>query len=196
MRFIFLLWGSFMVVGCSFEEETYLPKKRGYHRIELPAHEYQLFDSARVPFSFEYSKHSVIMPDRSFMTEPFWYEILYPKFSAQISIAYKHIVHPDTLPMYFNTSSKLTHKHHIKATAIEEYFTQTPFGYAAIIAELEGDVPSTFQWFVTDSSKHFLRAALYFPSNTRNDSLAPVIEFVKQDMMHLLNTVQWKTKKK
>jgi len=195
MRLLFFYLVLFNLLSCTPEEETYLPKKRGYHRIELPQHEYQRFDSATTPFTFEYSKYAVIMPDYSFMTEPFWYEILYPQFSAQISIAYKYISHPDTLPVYFNTSSKLTHKHHIKATAIEEYITRTPHNYTAIIAELEGDVPSTYQWFITDSAKNFLRAALYFPSSTRNDSLAPVIEFIKKDMLYMLNTVEWKKKK-
>jgi hypothetical protein len=36
-----------------------------------------------------------------------------------------------------------------------------------------------------------LRGALYFRTATANDSLAPVIEYIKADMIHLLNTLEW-----
>jgi gliding motility-associated lipoprotein GldD len=61
-----------------------------------------------------------------------------------------------------------------------------------VIAELEGEVPSQFQVTVTDSSKNFLRAALYFNTKVANDSLQPAIDYMKKDMMHLINTLEWK----
>ena len=57
---------------------------------------------------------------------------------------------------------------------------------------MEGDVPSTFQFFTHDSTSHFFRGVLYFPTATKNDSLAPVSEYVIEDMKHLLNTLKWK----
>jgi gliding motility-associated lipoprotein GldD len=57
---------------------------------------------------------------------------------------------------------------------------------------LSGEVPSQFQFYITDSTRHFLRGALYFPTATKNDSLAPIINYIKQDMIHLLNTTRWK----
>jgi gliding motility-associated lipoprotein GldD len=60
-----------------------------------------------------------------------------------------------------------------------------------MIFELEGEVPSQFQFYVTDSTKHFLRGALYFRTATKNDSLKPIIDFIKKDVIHLLNTVKW-----
>jgi gliding motility-associated lipoprotein GldD len=185
-----------IAVFCSCSQETgYVPKKRGYHRIELPMHEYSLFDSAQFPYRLNYSKHALIYPDKSFMSEPYWLEIFYPQFSAQINISYKRVKNNlDSLSRYFDTSSRLTHKHHIKATAIDEYITTTDKGYTAVIFELEGDVPSHFHWFITDSTRHFVRAVLYFPSNTKNDSLAPIIAYMKEDMMQLMNSVEWKNK--
>ena len=76
--------------------------------------------------------------------------------------------------------------------AIEESEIRTPTGDVASVFELEGEVPSQFQFYVTDSTKHFLRGALYFRTATQNDSLAPVIEYVKKDIIHLLNTLKWK----
>ena len=62
----------------------------------------------------------------------------------------------------------------------------------ASVTELEGEVPSQFQFHITDSTDHFLRGALYFKTATKNDSLAPAIEFLKSDIIHLLNTLEWK----
>jgi gliding motility-associated lipoprotein GldD len=62
----------------------------------------------------------------------------------------------------------------------------------AVIAEIDGEVPSQFQFTMTDSSRNFLRAALYFNVKVQNDSLRPAIEYVKKDMMEMINTLNWK----
>jgi gliding motility-associated lipoprotein GldD len=80
----------------------------------------------------------------------------------------------------------------IKAYAIDEMITRTPSGKTAVIAEIEGEVPSQFQFTMTDSSKNFLRGALYFNTRVQNDSLKPAIDFMKKDAMHLINTLEWK----
>ena len=89
-------------------------------------------------------------------------------------------------------SYKLTSKHQIKAYAIDESILRTSNGHTAVVAELSGEVPSQFQFFSTDSTQHFLRGALYFPTATKNDSLKPIIDFIKVDIIHMLNTLDWK----
>ena len=76
--------------------------------------------------------------------------------------------------------------------SINENIVITPSGKTAVIAELEGEVPSQLQFFITDSTKNFLRGALYFRTSIKNDSLAPAIEYLKIDIIHLLNTLEWK----
>ena len=68
---------------------------------------------------------------------------------------------------------------------------ETKTGKVAVLAKLSGEVPSQYQFFSTDSINHFLRGALYFNTATQNDSLAPVIEFMRVDIMHLLNSLKW-----
>jgi hypothetical protein len=48
------------------------------------------------------------------------------------------------------------------------------------------------QFFTSDSTRHFLRGAVYVNTATQNDSLAPIIDFIKQDALHLVKTLQWK----
>ena len=189
---------SLLLVTCLFscsKNEVYVPKPKGFHRIELPIPEYTKLES-NYPYSFDYSKHAIILKDSGFNTEPYWIEIKYPKLSAEISVSYKDVMNSkDSLEGFVNTAFKLADKHLSRASAKNEYVVKLPSGYGAIAIELEGDVASQFQFFVTDSTKNFLRAALYFNTSSKNDSLAPIIEYIKIDMMQMLNSLEWKTVK-
>jgi len=87
---------------------------------------------------------------------------------------------------------KLTTKHQIRAYAIEEDIVETSQGITATVVTLSGQVPTPFQFYTTDSVNHFLRGALYFHTALENDSLAPIIDFIKEDIMHMLYTLQWR----
>ena len=69
---------------------------------------------------------------------------------------------------YVNDTYKLINKHQIKASSIKETIIKTPSGEKATIVELSGEVPTQFQFHITDSSAHFLRGALYFKTATKN----------------------------
>ncbi|NME70401.1 gliding motility lipoprotein GldD [Flammeovirga aprica] len=178
-------------------EEAFFPKPRGYYRINLPEHQYKSEEFKKgelkdYPYLFEVASNAVVVPDESFMSEPYWIEVQYPSLNAMVDISYKKLLNYDSLVGYINTSNTLTFKHDVRATAIDEYTTTTEKGYSAVMYEIDGDVPSQFQFFVTDSAQHFFRAALYFPTSTQNDSLAPVIEYIKEDMLHMMNTLEWR----
>ena len=175
-------------------ERDFLPKPLGYNRIELPAQEYQALPDS-LPYSFEYSKHAKLLKDTSWIRERFWIEIYYPTLKADVHITYKKLDGKDKLlKELLNDAYVLTAKHQIKASAIDEVITRTAIGHTAVIAELEGDVPSQFQFTITDSTENFLRGALYFNTKVNNDSLEPAIEFMKKEIMHMINTTDWKKK--
>jgi gliding motility-associated lipoprotein GldD len=194
VRRLFVLPGmvaaiALLSTACQREHQ---PKPLGYNRLVLPAHDYlQLPDS--FPYTFEYSKHAKLLKDTSRISERFWVEIYYPQLKSNIHITYKPIKSDKILREYLDDSYTLTAKHQIKAYAINEVISKTPSGKTAVIAELEGDVPSQFQFTITDSSKNFVRGALYFNTQVANDSLAPAIEFMKRDMMQIINTLEWKS---
>jgi gliding motility-associated lipoprotein GldD len=184
-----LLVTAAMFSSCDRE---YLPKPLGYNRLELPEPSYRKLPDS-LPYSFEYSSHATLLADTSYVRERFWIEIYYPTIKSNIHITYKNLNRSEKLLKEFmDDSYTLTAKHQIKAYAINEVITLTPSGKTAIIAELEGEVPSQFQFTVTDSAKHFLRGALYFNTKVQNDSLAPAIEYMKRDMMHIINTLEWR----
>jgi gliding motility-associated lipoprotein GldD len=191
VRLLFLMMILSSFFSCT---RDYLPKPLGYNKLVLPDPAYQPLPDS-LPYTFEYSVHSKLLPDTSSIREKDWIEIYYPALKANIHVTYKD-VHRDKklLKEFLDDAYTLTAKHQVKAYAINEVISKTPSGKTAVIAELEGEVPSQFQVTITDSTKNFLRAALYFNTKVANDSLAPAIEYMKKDMMHLVNTLEWKNK--
>ena len=189
MRVALFLASVFFIAGCN---DSYTPKRKGYNRLELPAHEYiSLPDS--LPYSFDISTAAKILRDSSGFGERYWIDIFYPAITANVQITYKNLGHDSQfLRELVDDSYKLTAKHQIKAYSIEESVLLTPKGKTAVVAEFEGEVPSQFQFFITDSTNNFLRGALYFRTSTKNDSLAPAIEYMKIDAMRMINTLEWK----
>ena len=176
------------LVSCDPE---YTPKPKGYNRIDLPAPKYQPLQEKH-PYFFEYSAYAKILRDSSRLNEPHWINVYYPQHKANVQITYKAINNNEKV-FYdlVNDARKLTSKHEIKAYSIDETTLKTPKGQTAFVFELTGEVPSQFQFYVSDTTEHFLRGALYFRTATANDSLAPVIEYIKKDVVHMLNTLEW-----
>ncbi|MFZ6012934.1 MAG: gliding motility lipoprotein GldD [Bacteroidota bacterium] len=194
MKFISVI---FFVIACAVLiscDRQYLPKPLGYNRLVLPEPAYQASPDS-LPYSFEYSKHAKLLDDTSAINERYWIEIYYPQLKSNVHVTYKPLYNSKTLlKEYLDDSYTLTAKHQIKAYAINEVISKTPSGKTAVIADLEGEVPSQFQFTITDSTTHFLRGALYFNTKVQNDSLAPAIEYMKKDIMHLINTLEWKNR--
>lgn len=176
-------------LSCSHD---YQPKPKGYNRLVLPKEEYRMLPDT-LPYQFEYSTAAKLLRDTSWISERHWVEIYYPDLKANIHITYKQVHGKEAvLKELLNDAYNLTSKQQIKASGIDELITKTPSGKTAVIAEIAGEVPSQFQFTMTDSSRNFLRGALYFNTRVQNDSLAPAIEFMKKETLHLINTLRWK----
>lgn len=191
MNKVLLIISVVLVTSCG-NSTTYLPKPKGYNRIDLPPHEYVSLPDT-FPYSFEHSKYAEIQNHDSWITERYWIDVNYPDMGANIQITYKPVKNQDELvEEYMQDSYKLTNQHNVKAYAIEEKIIELPNGDYASFTELEGEVPTQLQFHVSDSTNHFLRGALYFELATANDSLAPVIEYIKEDALHMLLSLEWK----
>jgi gliding motility-associated lipoprotein GldD len=169
----------------------YTPKPKGYNRIDLPPHAYQQLAPGH-PYTFQYSRYAKVLRDSSYLAQPHWINVYYPQLKANVQITYADMKGNRQLTnRLLEDARKLTSKHEIKATAIDERIIKTPSGQRVAVFELQGEVPSQFQFYTTDSTRHFFRGALYFRTATANDSLAPVIDYVKKDIVQLLNTLKY-----
>jgi gliding motility-associated lipoprotein GldD len=168
----------------------YTPKPAGYLRIDFPEKEYQVYDSI-CPFTFEYPLYGKITTDTSWIAEPCWINIEFPNFGGKIHISYKTV--NKNLNTYTEDSRTLAYKHTVKADAISEtLYTDEVRRVFGLLYEIKGDAASNVQFYLTDSTRHFLRGSLYFNVQPNADSLAPVIDFLKEDIIHLVETLKWK----
>jgi len=187
-KLFFLLLCS--VVGFASCNQDYTPKPRGYMRISLPEKEYKLIETG-CPYSFEIATYSVFKPDTRTQSDSCWFNIEYPQFKAQLYFSYLPI--NGNLAGYLEDSRELTNKHISKASGIEEtLIIKDDTRVYGMLYTVEGSrAASPLQFHLTDSTDHFLRGALYFNVSPNNDSLAPVIDFLKEDIRHLIETLKW-----
>ncbi|MBC7893354.1 MAG: gliding motility lipoprotein GldD [Sphingobacteriaceae bacterium] len=182
----------FRCAPTSENPDDYTPKPKGYNRIDLPPVAYQSL-TEKHPYFFEYSKSAVIRPDTFRGALPHWIFIQYPQFHANVQLTYHPVLGDrEKLSHLIADAYKLSFGHQKKAYSIRDGVVKLRNGKRASVIELTGEVPSQVQFYVTDSTKHYLRGALYFQTATANDSLAPVIDYVKKDILHLLNTLEWR----
>ncbi len=179
--------GCLMCTACN---NDYVPKPRGYYRIDMPAKEYQPI-AGRLPYSFEIPTYAAfnLRPNAN-PDERYWSNVDFDKFNAKIHISYKLI--DNNLDQYIADAHGFVYKHTVKADAISEipYIDSDKHVYG-LLYEIKGDAASNMQFYLTDSTHNFVRGALYFNAVPNKDSLAPVLDFLSLDIKHLIETFKW-----
>ena len=175
---------------------TYTYKKKGFFNIEFPEKKYQSFDKPGYPYTFEYPVYANIIKDSTFFgdkAEDWWINIEVPQFGGRIYVSYKNIRAKNQMDSLVNDAYKMAYKQHTEvSTGIDDSVMKTPNGVEGIYYSLKGNTATANQFFLTDSTKHFLRGALYFDATPNEDSLGIVNDFLKKDLQHLINTLKWK----
>ncbi len=171
-------------------KKKYTPKPKAYYRIEFPEKEYQNWNTDS-PYSFDLLSTAKIEKDASKGAEKYWLNIQYPEYRATIHLSYKNV--DNNLEEYLEDSRKLAYKHSIVADAIaEQVYINDKEKVYGMIYRIKGNAASSVQFVATDSTKHFLRGALYFREHPNQDSLSPVIQFIDKDIIRLMESLKWK----
>jgi gliding motility-associated lipoprotein GldD len=209
--FVFFFFLSLLIVSCN---SPYVSKKRGYFNIELPQRSYQQFDREDFPYSFEYPVYANIVKDSTFFDtnpeNPYWVNIDFPQFHSRIFLSYKIIggkalykikqadgTYKDSLGTnYFdkmvNDAFTLTNKNNVVSNSINDSLIHTSNGVSGVFFKVGGNAATSKQFFLTDTTRNFIRGALYFDVTPNSDSLKPVQDFLQADMDHIINTFKWK----
>ena len=146
------------------------------------------------PYSFEYPVYANVVQDSTLFSDndtPYWINIDFPQFSGKFYISYKQIGKTDFNKLV-NDAFTMTYKHTSKATEIQDSLMETPAGLTGVWFTVGGNAATARQFFISDSTNHFLRGALYFDTTPNEDSLSIVNDFLQVDMKHLINTLRWK----
>ena len=186
-----LLILALMVIAVSCGDKNPQPKPRGYFRIDLPEKQYVTLDTMQ-RYRFEYPAYATITPDYHSLQEKDWVNVEFPRFKGTIHISYKPV--DGNLPEYLDDAYVMITKHIGKATGIRDsVIINKDRDVYGLVYFLDGEgVASPLQFYLTDSTEHFLRGSLYFNVVPNNDSLQPVIDFITDDVRHLIKTLEWK----
>jgi gliding motility-associated lipoprotein GldD len=183
--FIVLL--TFCLLSCK-KEQT--PKPRGYYRIAFPEKVYLQLNQP-VPYDFRIPVYAKATPDLLNPDQKEWITVEIPANHAQIHISYKKI--DNNLSKLIEEARTLVYKHSQKATSIDEqiflYPAKKTYG---TLYTLKGNAASPMQFYLTDSVHHFLRGALYISEVPNYDSLRPVISFLSEDVIRMIESTEWK----
>ena len=203
-----------LVIIASACNSNYTSKKTGYFNINLPQKKYILFNEPSFPYSFEYPVYAKIVKDSTYFdTNPendFWRNIDFTSFNAKIFLSYKIIggkalykikkadgsykdsTATNEYDKMINDAFNLTNKNDDVATSKKDSLFKTANNVGGLLFKLGGNAATQRQFFMTDTTKNFIRGALYFYSSPNADSVKPVVDFIQQDIDHLISTFKWK----
>ncbi|WNW01097.1 gliding motility lipoprotein GldD [Tenacibaculum sp. HL-MS23] len=181
MHKFLLLISAMLLLSCGEES---LPKPKGYLSLEYPEKGYNKLNKTR-PYRFDIAKNATVktLPQN-------WLKIQYPKLKASVDITYRPV--NDNLKELLVEAEKLVLEHTVKADHISwRDYADTDKKIYGKMCEISGNAASQIQFHVTDSTSHFLKGSLFFYTKPNYDSILPAVEYIKKDMIHMLETLEW-----
>lgn len=195
-QFAILAW---LLLACTACANVATPRPYGYYRITTPDTAYTDFQSSilnsqlstlNYPYTFALSQNAVVQP-RLDTDEPYWVNLFYPALNATIHCSYKPV--NGNLRELTNDALEFVYRNASFANAIPEREYAHPEEHVyGVLFDLEGNTASSCQFFVTDSVRHFFRASVYCNCPPNADSLAPVYDYLRTDVIKMVETFQWK----
>lgn len=180
-----------LCVSCSRSTKEYTPKPRGYFRIELPQASYQVLPLDSLPYSFNVSQLATVeLPEAG--SHEGWINLSYPSLKVKVYCSYLPVT-PSKLQTMEDESRLLVSRQAKQANAVKEQAYSNPGErvYGSLFL-LDGESPSPVQFMLTDSVSHFFRGALYYDCVPNADSLAPVTDYLRNDIIELIQSFTWK----
>lgn len=191
-KYLFILPLILLLFMAACQNNEYSPKPKGYFRIVYPEKKYQVFNST-APFSFEYPVYAKMEADNGRNIKKYWFNMHFTQFNGYLHLTYYDVADRAAYDEMVEDARKLAFKHTIKASAIDQKLINYPDRKVyGIYYAIEGNTASSVQFFLTDSSKHYFRGALYFNERPQYDSIEPVVKFIKKDIDKMISTFKWK----
>ncbi len=191
--FIIVLVGLLFGLACN---SPFIPKHKGYQSMEFPKKNYAIFNKPNYPYTFEFPVYAQIDDQVAYFgtdkKKDAWLNMRFPNYGATLYISYNKITKPSMIDTLVRDAYTFANNHNNKASFIEDSSFSNSNGVRGVFFHIGGDVATSYQFFVTDSSRHFFRGALYFDTTPNEDSLAPINAFLFKDMQHLVNSFRWK----
>ena len=196
MKNWFSIFVFFLTIPSCTDYNESAPKPHAYPKVDYPKGSYKVVNTQDCDFEFEIPDYVKIIKDSLYFDKAApdcWFNIIYPKLKANLHCSYYPITNLKQIEKMGNDAFVLANKHTTKADFIDEIEIHKPNNVHGYAFSIEGNVASPFQFFLTDSTQHYFRGSLYFDTKTEVDSIGPILNFVKTDIMHMINTFNWNT---
>lgn len=169
------------LIGC---REEPLPKPEAQLRLEYPQRAFRMY-AEDCPFSFDYNGLADLQQKSNCDL------ILdYPNMKGSIFISYKPV--KDNLRELLSDAQKLSYEHVVKAENIlEQPYINPDKGVYGMFYEVSGNAASQSQFYVTDSTRHFVTGSLYFYAKPNYDSIYPAAIYLQNDIRLLMESLNW-----
>ncbi|WP_033959828.1 gliding motility lipoprotein GldD [Psychroserpens jangbogonensis] len=182
-----------IVISCIACGSDPIPKPKAMLRLEYPQPTYK---KVGLPLPFTFEKNELAAPISKIKLDGvnniYGVDINYPKLKGTVYLTYKK-VKDNNLTDLLRDAQNLTQKHTMKADEIEGDIYENPennvFG---MFYEVGGNAASQSQFYVTDSINHFLVGSLYFYAKPNYDSIYPAAVYLKNDIKHIMESIEWK----
>ena len=180
-----ILFSLFLLMSCKDDPR---PKPKGFLALEYPEAKYERIDIG-CPYTFEKNDLAEIVPSRNRV--PCWINLDYSTMNGAIFLTYQPV--RSNLDSLLTDAQKLPLQHTIKADAIEGDIYTNEFNKTyGMFYQVQGDAASQAQFYLTDSTEHFITGSVYFNSLPNFDSIVPAADYLKKDIKHLIETLKWK----
>jgi len=180
MRLLSLFVFVFLLFSC---EDATLPKPKAQLRLDYPAAEMKAYSTAEFRLLHNSQAEMTRVNDAA-------YQLEYPAMKGTLFLNYKPV--NNDLDVLLADAQKFAYEHVVKADAIlEQPFVNPDDRVFGMFYEVKGDAASQAQFYVTDSTRHFLTGSLYFYSKPNYDSIYPAAIYLQDDIRKLMESLQW-----
>jgi len=195
VRILIAVLVIFIIVGCT-ADKVYAPKPRMYPKVFYPEKEYITFEEDYCQLTFDMPAYARVMQERTFFEEepadPCWFDLELKDFNGNLHFSYYPVNDRKTFDELITDAFRFVEKHDIKANYRSETVLENKQGVSGILFDIEGPVATPIQFFLTDSTHHFVRASLYFNNKVEPDSMAPIYSFVREDILRIIESMEFK----
>ena len=188
-RFFYISFLFFLILGVSGCRRVPVPKPYGYVRLTMPDTCYADAVPAGYPYRFDVSCNAEVLHVRGELGERYWIDLHYPALNATVHCSYQPV--RGNLRELTDDAIRFVYRHASHASSIPEQGYENPDARVyGVLFDLEGNTASSLQFFLTDSVRHFFRAAAYCDCVPNADSLAPVYEYLHEDVVRIVESFE------
>lgn len=188
LKHVLYILVAILFVSCGDEQLT--PKPPTYLRLEIPEAKYTSYQDD-CGYSFKLNQAYVVEKAPAQGQEINCHRRI-QLGGLNGTIFFRYIDMTEPVAYYINNSIDEVEVHQVKATNItDKQIIRQEDRVFGTLFELQGDVATPFQFYLTDSTERFVYAEILFNTRPNYDSLKPSLEYLKKDLDTLLQSFKW-----